>query len=297
MTKILVTGVSGSLGSFLAQKLVANGYEVVGVSRSNPGLEGVSHISHDLTKPADFHFGKEWTILNCAAITRDGLDPRLENDNCAITATALGIGTGHFIHVSSSSVYDLSKPSIAVNEDQATGDYRFLNSYSSSKFASEMQVRDGARGRFMIFRPHALIGPSDQTLAPRVRRAIRNGTLLLPGGGKAVHEFTSFENFNSIVQLGIDALNAGYAGNRAFNVSDGVATPIREAIRNGLGDEAPEIKSIPVDLALAFARLSELVSKAGSEPRFSRYQLAQLAFDRTYDLTAARSTLGYEPVT
>lgn len=301
MNQVVITGVSGSLGSFMAADFVRRGYEVVGISRTDPEIAGVRHIAHDLTERLAFDpsaplpFSQSAAVVNCAAVTRDGYSRQLEQTNHSITLNALRLTGGPFVQVSTSSVYDLRGPSIRVEESAATGDYGFLNSYSRSKFATEKLVTTSATGDFVILRPHALIGPTDQTLGPRVRRAIRNGKLYLPGGGEAKHQFTSFANFCEATHLALSAMDAGTKLNRAINVTNGVETSIRDAIAQGLGAENPEIKNLPLGLAWSLASLAEAFAAPNAEPRISRYQIAQLAFHRSYNLDAARELLGYAP--
>ncbi len=295
MTKVVITGVSGSLGRFLAEDFLARGYEVIGMSRTNPEISGVEHIAHDLNEEFVGTLDPQAAVINCAAITRDGNSRALEQANLAITQNALRLTRGPFVHVSTSSVYDLRGPSICVEESAATGEYGFLNSYSRSKFATEKLVSQQASGGFVILRPHALIGPTDQTLGPRVRRAIRNGKLYLPGSGSAKHEFTSFTNFAEAIHLSLMAMANGSGLNRPINVSNGVSTSIRDAIKTGLGADNPEIRNLPLALAWSAASLAEALAAPNAEPRISRYQIAQLAFDRSYNLDTARELLGYEP--
>ena len=291
--KVVIAGVSGSLGTHLAKHLISEGHKVTGISRTNPEIAGLEFIAHDLTEALRLEHLDDAVVINSAAITKDGFSSEVLDINLAIARNCLSISTGPQILVSSSSVYDLRKPSIGVNTQEATGNYPFLNSYSKSKFESEQIYV--AKDRTIILRPHALIGPSDQTLLPRVRKAIRNGVLRLPNAGAALHEFTSFTNFAQAIDLSIKKFDAGWSGNITLNVSDGKATSIKEAITQSLLPEEVEISSIPTAVAMAAARLSEILTGVNSEPRLSRYAVAQLAYDRTYDLAPTRAFLGYDP--
>lgn len=52
--KALIVGVTGIIGNNLAQHLLSNGWEVVGIARKPAGLvDGVEHIATDLMDPAD----------------------------------------------------------------------------------------------------------------------------------------------------------------------------------------------------------------------------------------------------
>ena len=291
--KVVLTGVSGSLGTYLARHLISAGYQVTGISRTNPEIPGLEYIGHDLTKPVKISELEDAVVINSAAITRDGFSAEVLENNLAIAKNSLAISEGPQLLVSSSSVYDLTKPSIAVKTAEATGNYLFLNSYSKSKFESEQLYK--AREQTIILRPHALIGPSDQTLLPRVRKAIRNGVLRLPNAGAALHEFTSYANFASAIELSLQKFETGWSGNMVLNVSDGQATAIRDAITAALLPERVSFSSIPTPVAMFAGRIAELLAGSKTEPRLSRYAVAQLAYDRKYDLSETIDFLGYDP--
>jgi nucleoside-diphosphate-sugar epimerase len=292
--RILIAGVSGTLGSYLAKQLIGSGHEVAGISRIDPGISGLEFISHDLTKPIKVHDLKESIVINSAAVTRDGFSHQILSTNLAIATNCLAISSGPQILVSSSSVYDLRKPSVQVTTDQATGRHPFLNSYSKSKFESE-QLYAKTECEAIILRPHALIGPDDQTLLPRVKGAIKNGSLRLPNAGRAMHEFTSLKNFCQAIDLSISKFESGWSGNITLNISDGKATSIADAIKHALLPDSINITSVPLPIAMTAGLFGELLALGGREPKLSRYSISQLAYDRSYDISETRSFLGYAP--
>jgi len=310
--RILIAGVSGTLGSYLAKQLIGSGHEVAGISRIDPGISGLEFISHDLTKPIKVHDLKESIVINSAAVTRDGFSHQILSTNLAIATNCLAISSGPQILVSSSSVYDLRKPSVQVTTDQATGRHPFLNSYSKSKFESEQlyakteceaiilrpeseQLYAKTECEAIILRPHALIGPDDQTLLPRVKGAIKNGSLRLPNAGRAMHEFTSLKNFCQAIDLSISKFESGWTGNITLNISDGKATSIADAIKHALLPDSINITSVPLPIAMTAGLFGELLALGGREPKLSRYSISQLAYDRSYDISETRSFLGYAP--
>ena len=292
--KVVIAGVSGTLGSYLAKRFVTVGHEVIGISRTNPGISGLVHIAHDLTKPLKNDKLHDAVLINTAALTRDGISRELYETNLAIAMNCRLISSDPQIFVSSSSVYDLRKPTVNAKVSDASGSYPFLNSYSKSKFDSELIYQTGTSSSITL-RPHALIGDGDQTLLPRVRRAVRNGVLRLPNSGAARHEFTSFENFAKAVELCLLKFESGWSGQKTLNVSDGNATTIAQAIQRALRPESISIKSIPTSMALIAGRFGEFMATGGREPSLSRYSVCQLAFDRSYDLTDTKTFLGYAP--
>lgn len=292
--KIYLAGVSGSLGKHLAKDLLSHGHEVFGISRHDPNIEGIQHIKHDLRFPMHTQVSSDSIVINAAAVTRDGYSREVIDTNLAIAKNCIMFSNGPQVFVSSSSVYDLRKASVCVREDAASGDYPFLNSYSESKYLSELLYLQSGRSGY-ILRPHALVGPDDSTLLPRLRNSIRSGKLYLPRGGAARHEFTTFQNFSNAVNLCLENISERNSLT-TLNISDGVSIQLSTAIQQSLLPEKVEIKNIPTQLAMYFARVQEITTPQGKEPRLSRYAVSQLAFDRSYDLELARETIGYSPV-
>jgi len=293
--KIVITGASGGLGSYIAKDFIENGYHVIGVCRSKPNVEGVEHLAVDLRQEQDLHFG-DIPVINCSALTTDGQSPAVYNDNIAMTRNALTLNDGPYVQVSTTSVYNCTKDTVNVSEHEATGQYRYYNSYSRSKWQTELLVNEKARERSVILRPHALGGENDNTLIPRVKKQIRAGHIFLPRAGRAMHELTSFANFAQSCHLALRYLDKGFDPNiRTFNISDGKATMLRDGISFVLGDEAPKFHNIPGPIAWAVADLAERIAGPNREPAVTYYQIAQLIFDRSYNLTAAKEILGYDP--
>ena len=69
--------------------------------------------------------------------------------------------------------------------------HRFLSAYSATKAAAELEF---AGTDAVILRPHAVYGPGDRTLLPRVIAAVRGRTLTLPEGAKVDHTLTHVDN-------------------------------------------------------------------------------------------------------
>ena len=307
---VVITGASGTLGSFLTRELLASGVNVIGVCRTPPKSTAVAttarntvalqagtftHAEADLTSDSIGLNYEDLPVIHCAASVRDGWDIKVLVDNLAMTRAMLRLSTGPIVHISSSSVYDLTKPSREVHEDEATGDYRFLNSYSEAKWHTEELVRQSGRNA-VILRPHGVYGPGDFTLLPRVQQAIRLGRFLpIPAGGKAVHALTSLANIRAAVGGALVALRDGkVSGALAVNVTDLTAISLREAITAVL-DAPVLVVPLPISIALRVAALANKRQNEGSEPLLTEYAFSQLAYDRTYSLTRLRELLNVIP--
>lgn len=295
MKTVVITGASGGLGSYIAKDFIESGYHVIGLCRSKPNVEGIEHIPTDLREETSLRFG-EIPVINCSALTTDGQSPAIFNDNVAMTRNALTLNDGPYVQVSTTSVYNCTKDTVNVSEHEATGEYRYYNSYSRSKWQTELLVNKEASERSVILRPHALGGENDNTLIPRVKKQIRGGYIALPRAGNAMHELTSFANFAQSCHLALRYLDKGFdSKQRIFNISDGKMTKLRDGISFVLGDQAPKFLNIPTPIAWAVADIAERLAGPNREPAVTYYQIAQLTFDRSYNLTAAKEILGYDP--
>ncbi|MES2171766.1 MAG: NAD(P)-dependent oxidoreductase [Actinomycetota bacterium] len=262
--RIGVTGAAGFIGNAVATDLERD-HDVIRYTRRE----------WDITSgPID---GDADAVVHCAALA----------DDWAPLATAMLVnrdGTrnvvdsfrgARFVHISSSSVYDAFVPT--VNQAEAEPARRFLSTYSRSKAAAEHYVSD------VILRPHAVYGPGDTTLLPRVLAGVRRGRLTLPGGGRVLHSLTHIDNLVQAVRLSL----SGPPG--IYNVGDAEPVLLCDAIARFTD---AEIRSVPYRTAYVAAAIAE---RLPGRPRITRYAVSQLGLERTLDITKARELLGYRP--
>ena len=119
-------------------------------------------------------------VVHCAAAVGDFGPPEwFERVNVGGTAAVLAVAEAldaTAVVVSSGSVYDHRTPARAIGEDHAQGGW--VTAYGRTKAAADaLAVSAGAR----VLRPHAVYGPGDRYLLPRVTAAVRLGQLVLPG--------------------------------------------------------------------------------------------------------------------
>jgi nucleoside-diphosphate-sugar epimerase len=285
-TTVAVTGGSGFVGGEVIRALRREGHRVIDVGR-RPGRGGADEHVH-----VDLAGGRERVprlgdvpLVHCAAEVRDGFDRTMLDRNVRIMDAALALTTGRVVHISSSSVYDLARPSVDARPGEATGSYRWFGTYGQAKYANERQLVQARRDAAVILRPHAVYGPGDTTLLPQVLRASRHGVLPLPRRGRALHALTSSENLAEAV---LAALRADTADTHALNVTDGDPVPIGEAFRAVVGRPL-RVLHVPLRTARHVAAITR--GRFGISP----YSVRQLGLERTYDLGRTADLLGWVP--
>ena len=120
----------------------------------------------------------------------------------------------------------------------------------------------------MILRPHAVYGPGDRTLLPRVVAAVRGRTLTLPEGAKVDHTLTHVDNLvDAVIQSLTSSAPAG-----VYNIGDATDVPLDAVIteflhRRGMSDV--RLRSVPYRVAFAAAGLRGRWSRPGAVARIT----------------------------
>ena len=297
--RIAVTGASGFIGAAVATALAEREHDVTGFGRTRAGWSHplATYSTWDLTSgphAVPVESAAFDAVVHCAALADDWADADVaERVNVLGTRAVIASFPGaRFVHLSTSSVYDAFTPSRHVRETHPMPQ-RFLSAYSATKAAAELEF---AGTDAVILRPHAVYGPGDQTLLPRVIAAVRGRTLTLPEGAKVGHTLTHVDNVVDAVIHSIE--RSAPAG--VYNIGDATDVPLDTVIteflhRRGMPDA--RIASVPYAMAFAAAGALESVHRATrrGRPRITRYAVSQLGLERTLDLTAARTHLGYDP--
>lgn len=294
--RIAVTGASGFIGGAVATALAERDHEVTGFGRA---VDGWSH-PHGRYRQWDVTTGPLRgdrafdAVVHAAALADDWapLSLAMAVNRGGTRAVVQSFPAARFVHISTSSVYDAFTPTVHARESDAPV-LRFLSSYSESKTAAELEFAgmDAA-----ILRPHAVYGPGDTTLLPRLVDGIRRGRIALPGGAAVSHTLTHIRNLVHAVSC---AISPG-APRGVFNIGDDTDVLLSAVLteffaRRKLGDV--RITDIPYPVAFALAGSMEAAHRVTGRgrPRLTRYAVSQLGVERTLDISAARERLGYDP--
>ena len=310
--RALVTGGGGFLGSAIVARLVARGWQVRSFSRSaHPQLAelGVEQQQGDV----DDQRAVERAVAGCDAVfhvaAKAGIWGR-RGDFFAVNVT----GTANVIHACRShrvaKLVFTSTPSVV----HAGGDLegvdestpypeRFEAWYPQTKAAAEQMVlaANGRQLATVALRPHLVWGPEDPHFAPRLVARHRSGALRLVGDGDKLVDSVYIDNAADAHLLACDRLAPGATcAGRAYFISQGQPLPMRELINRILAAAGlpPVTRSVSPAVARTAGWLLEStyrLLRVSSEPRMTRFLASQLATAHWFDISAARSDLGYEP--
>jgi len=284
--KVAVTGASGFVGGAVLHGLQQRGHEVIGLSRRGPD------VSWDITLGALSGAPAVDAVVHCAALVRDGrLQPTHIAVNVEGTRNVLSsFPRARIVHMSSASVYDPWVPKELVRED-ASPPRRWLNGYGKTKRAAEELVFR-LRPDAAVLRPHAVYGPGDTTLLPRVLRARLAGRQLAVGDGRNRVTLTAITNLVD----GVAAALRRPEASGPFNIGDPDTPTVAEVFEyllHSLGLPV-SIAWIPRAVAWRAAIVSERLA-GPREPLLSRYTVNQMSLNFTLNLDRARRELGWEP--
>lgn len=290
--RIAVTGASGFIGGAVATALADAHHDVTGFGRT---LHGWSHPLAryrvwDITEGVLLGDRDFDAVVHCAALADDwaSLADAMRINRTGTRHVLASFPHARVVHLSTSSVYDAFTPTVLARESEAPV-ARFLSSYAESKTFAELEVMGTDA---VILRPHAVYGPGDTTLLPRVLAAVRYGRLVLPEGARVLHSLTHIDHL-------VEAVRRALRGPRGvYNIADAEPVLLSEVIAEFLERRGvrARIVGMPYPAALRAAALAEGAARIrGARPRVTRYAVSQLGLERTLDLTAARERLGFRP--
>lgn len=300
--RIAVTGAGGFIGLATAQRLLAEGAEVVGVDRSPHAqapveAAGARFALADVTDPDGVVAAMGPSIdgvVHTAALVGD--HGRMA-DHVAVNVRGTAIvldaaraaGATHAVQVSSVATWGYEFTVDLPDEEQpprTTG-----APYIDTKAASQLlALRRGAA----VVRPGDVYGPRSEPWTLRPLRAIRDGSFVLPGKGEGVMTPVYVDD---LVDCLVRALASDDAAGQAVTAWDGVPVAARDFFAfHARWAGKDRVRTAPRALLTAAAGALELVARLrGREAEISREAITYISRRASYPNTKARRLLGWEP--
>ncbi|WP_434447256.1 NAD-dependent epimerase/dehydratase family protein [Lentzea sp. E54] len=315
--RVLITGASGFLGGHVAEACHATGDEVRVLVRETSDvrhlavLSGVDLCVGDLTDRAAVRNAVRGVdvvhhvaaLATGAGTARDHWDVNVAGTR-SLLLESMAAGVRRFVHVSSPSVVMRDEDALGVTES-ARYPGRFLSEYCRTKAVAEQIVLSGNGPGFttVAVRPRAVWGPRDRNgFLPRLLRLMRTGRLPDLSGGRRVLASTCHCRNAALACVQAAHAKADAVGGKAYFITDETDVDVWEFLAEvaELFEVSPPGRQVPLSLMRPLARALDLVWRLPRLARrgapLSRYSLALLTRHATYDTSAARTELGYQPV-
>ena len=311
MKKVLVTGATGFLGSYVLKELKGK-YDIISVGRNEDKLIGMKKENNELECiradlsdiKAVSEFPKADIVVHSAALsTVWGARKEFVRNNITATENIVKYckekKVKKLVYISTPSVYTAKKDRLNVRESEFDRDNK-LNHYIETKIAAEKIVLDAESSdlEVSVIRPKGLIGIGDTSILPRIIEANRKiGIPVFKGNEDILADMTSVENVAYSVLLCME--KDGISG-EVFNISNGEPTSQKKLlgyVAESLGTEF-RYKKLSFGRVYAAASLLEGIYKVfgiKKEPLLTRYTVCTLAFSQTLNIEKAEKLLGYKP--
>ncbi|MEU8395330.1 NAD(P)-dependent oxidoreductase [Nonomuraea sp. NPDC048892] len=313
--KIFITGGSGFVGGVLVHRLIAEGHEVMALARSGSSIQrvraaGAEPVPGDLMdlnqadSPAPswlVQLREADAVVHVAAHMEFwGPDSLFERANhvptVALHAASVAFGVRRFVLISAASVSTGSQRRPVV--DESTPEGRPNIAYSRVKLATERALlkSPSENTELVVLRPPFIWGRGMTTINDMVEVA-EAGRFAWIDHGRHIVDFVHVENLAAAAIL---ALTRGHHGG-VYNVTDGTPMPIRDFLTPLLatrGVDLSKSRSVPLAMAVPMAAMMDRTARLlrrKSAPALTNWLVSFTGRDRSYDITAARTELGYSP--
>jgi UDP-glucuronate 4-epimerase len=302
VTRILVTGAAGFIGSHLVEALVRQGDEVIGIDNFDPfyargmkerNLAGVAghpgFTLHELdlldTAALQSHLTSDTVIVHLAA--KAGVRPSLADPvgyarvnvtgTASVAEAARRVGVSRILFGSSSSVYGDDTP-VPFREDAAAN--APVSPYAATKRAGELLLRSVAHHygfRVASLRFFTVYGPRqrpDLAIHAFTRRMLAGEPITLFGDGTQARDYTYCDDIVAGVLAALRWSVDAPVGVEDFNLGGNRAVPtgaMVDEISRALGI-TPTIKWAPMqpgDVQQTAADLTKSGAVLGYAPRMS----------------------------
>ncbi|MDR2340059.1 MAG: NAD-dependent epimerase/dehydratase family protein [Deltaproteobacteria bacterium] len=311
--RVLATGGSGFLGGRVLGLLLSGGHEVVAYSRRDiPGgvAKGSKPFLGELSDPKALREACDGceAVVHCAGKTGTWgplagyLKVNTEGTSNLLKA-AKDAGARLFVHTSTPSVVHQAGGLKAADESAPyTGDKGY--GYPYSKMLAEKMVLEANRDSFrtLALRPHLIWGPGDPHFLPRILDMAKRGRLRYLSGGPYLVSHTYIDNAAHAHALALRRLaEDDTVAGLAYFIAEPEPMDVKDLVNALLacGGLPPVEREVPRWLARAFGTICGFLwakLRLKGEPPMTGFTARQLSTSHYFDISRAKTLLGYEPV-
>jgi nucleoside-diphosphate-sugar epimerase len=303
--KLLITGITGFIGSRLAELAIARGMQVRGLARSPQKAQplkdrGIEIIVGDITDPGAAIAACEGMdiVLHTAALVKMDGDPadfyavnRQGSLNMATAAKQQGVQT--FVHLSTTLVYGFNYPKFATESSPKRGEN---NHYCQTKIDSEadlLALNHPPEFGIILIRPGDVYGANSDAWVVKPVKYMHRKEFVLPRLGNAYINHVYIDNLADAIFLAMEQQPYG----EAFNITDGVSTTCKDYFtRLATIANAPPPVLLPTFVVQSLLRLRiEDQKKKGLPIDFPPDSIHWLDRPHPYSIAKAQQQLGYQP--
>lgn len=303
--KVLVTGGSGFLGSWVCELLSKRGDEVRALVRRTSNTKHLQTLAHvkmaegsvEDAASVDAAVSGTDAIIHCAGLVKARNEAELSRVNVDGTRNLIEAAKKHgvkrFVLVSSLEASGPSRDGKPVAVDQE----RPCTAYGRSKLAGEkaaLAEKDSVR--VVVLRPGAIYGPRDVEILEAFK-SVKRGLMPTIAGGRALGSFVWGPDCAAAC---IRALEADVASGSVYFVDDGgpavTQREFLEMVEDALGKRALVRVSLPKGFLKTVALGVEAFGKAsGKAVMLTREKADMLLQDFVSDSSATQRELGWKP--
>ena len=318
--RVFVSGAGGFLGKALCAHLRATDIDVVGFARGDyPELKemGVKLIKGDLAdKQALLNAMQEcdlvFHVASKAGVWGDKnayFSPNVDGTE-NIIAACQGLNIQRLVYTSTPSVTFAGKDENGIDESHPYAE-QFLNFYGLSKAIAEQNVlkanglplKNNAPLKTVALRPHLIWGPGDPHLVPRVLQRGKAGKLKLVGREDKLVDTIYIDNAVYAHLLAAVKLNdpEPVCAGKPYFLSNDQPILMADMLNKILACKGiePVNKRIPASVAYAVGTILEWLYiglRKKEEPIMTRFVARQLSTSHYFNISAAKTELGYQPL-
>ncbi len=311
--RAFVTGGGGFLGRRLVELLSERGDEVTFIARSAypdvaalPGVTGLQVDLRDGPAVAEAVAGHD-VVMHVAALAAPwGRREDFWGINVDGTRNVIdgmkAHGVGKLVYCSTPSVIGYLED-VHLGRPEIPYATKFVSMYQESKAEAEQLAlaSNGGDLATVALRPHAIIGPRDRNVLPRLIQKSKAGKLASIGDGSVEVDLTVVDN---AAWAHIDAAEAltgpdAECAGKPYFITNGEPTRIWDWLDNLLAslDLPGPSRNLSFGKAITAARIAESIwrlFRLKGEPPITQLQVVGLGRSHTFDIGFAEREIGYK---